>query len=181
MLTLITISGQAGSGTSTLVEGLCKTLGWNYLNGGMIFRSEAKRRGMELGEFAELCRDDLEVDRNLDEELKKHMLQDDGPEIVESRLAGWWAYQLNIPAKRVWLEVSLEERSRRVVKREGGSLDLRKQEILEREERDLHRFQELYQLNPSDQAPYTDIVNADSLSAEEVLVAVLGIIEGASA
>lgn len=179
-MTLLTISGQAGSGTSTLVEGLCDAKGWEYLNGGMIFRSEAQRRGMELSAFAELCRDDLEVDKKLDEELKRHMLKQDGPQVVESRLAGWWAYQLEIPAKRVWLEVSLEERSRRVVQREGGEMDIRRQEILARESKDLYRFQELYQLDPADRTPYTDIVDADSLSAEDVLSAVLEIIEEVS-
>jgi len=179
-LPLVTISGQAGSGTSTLVEGLCDAKGWEYLNGGMIFRSEAERRGMKLSAFAELCREDLEVDKRLDEELKRHMLKQDGPQVVESRLAGWWAYQLELPVKRVWLEVSIEERSRRVVQREGGDLEFRKQEILARESEDLHRFQELYQLDPADKTPYTDIVDADELSAEEVLSAVLKIIEEVS-
>ncbi len=176
----VTISGLAGSGTSTLVEGLCNAKGWEYLNGGIVFRSEAERRGMELSAFAQLCRSDLEVDKRLDEELQRHMLKADGPQIVESRLAGWWAYQLELPAKRIWLEVSLEERTRRVVQREGGDLEFRKQEIIHRENEDLHRFHELYRLNPADMTPYTDIVEADELSAEEVLSIVLEIIEGVS-
>ena len=37
-----------------------------------------------------------------------------------------------------------------------------------------------YQLDPADMTPYTDIVDADELSAEEVLSLVLEIIEGVS-
>ena len=40
----ITISGHPGSGTSTLVSGICREMGWNSLNGGEIFRDEAKNR-----------------------------------------------------------------------------------------------------------------------------------------
>ena len=59
-------------------------------------------------------------------------------------------------------------------------MEFRKQEILARESKDLHRFQELYQLDPADKTPYTDIVDADELSAEEVLSLVLEIIEEVS-
>jgi len=48
---MITVSGQAGSGTSTLVTGLSQAYGWDYLNGGMVFRSHAKARSMDLTDF----------------------------------------------------------------------------------------------------------------------------------
>ena len=51
----ITISGHPGSGTSTLVSGLVNHFNWRYLNGGQVFRDEAKLRNMTLEEFGELC------------------------------------------------------------------------------------------------------------------------------
>ena len=42
-----TISGPPGSGTSTLVSKLEESLGWRSINGGDIFREEAKNRGIE--------------------------------------------------------------------------------------------------------------------------------------
>ena len=88
----ITISGHPGSGTSTLVKLLSESKGWNSLNGGELFRQEAKRRNMTLADFGELCKNDLDVDRELDALLKQEMLRNDeqAPAIVESRLAGWW-------------------------------------------------------------------------------------------
>ena len=92
----ITVSGHPGSGTSTLVSGLMDHYGWSSLNGGDVFREEAKRRGMSLADFGTLCTTDLEVDRQLDALLQERMSATGAEEIVESRLSGWWAYRLNL-------------------------------------------------------------------------------------
>jgi len=169
---MITVSGQAGSGTSTLVAGLCQAYSWDFLNGGMVFRSHAKARSMGLAEFSELCKQDLSVDRALDEELRMHMNKESGPQVVESRLAGWWAFKEEIKCVRLWLEVSVDERARRVITREAGEHLQRKQEILAREQSDLSRFEELYGLNPSASTPYTHVLDATALNQEEVLAVV---------
>ena len=120
----ITISGHPGSGTSTLVNLLRESKNWTSLNGGELFRQEAKRRNMSLADFGQLCKDDLNVDRELDALLKEQMLRSDeeAPSIVESRLAGWWAYQLDLDIPRIWLEVDEMERAQRVQSREGGEI-----------------------------------------------------------
>ena len=38
----LTVSGPPGSGTSTLVKGLCHKTGWTSANGGDIFRDHAR-------------------------------------------------------------------------------------------------------------------------------------------
>ena len=98
----VTISGAPGSGTSTLVSKIQQSTGWNSLNGGEVFRTEAKRRNLSVVEFSELCKQDLDVDRSLDKLLKDAMTKSGGPEIIESRLAGWWAHELAINCLRVW-------------------------------------------------------------------------------
>ena len=118
----ITVSGHPGSGTSTLVKALMAHYSWTSLNGGDVFRQEAARRGMSLGDFGELCKSDLNVDRELDQLLQQQM-QDGSSQIVESRLAGWWAYRLEMPCVRLWLDVDETERANRVVGREGGSIE----------------------------------------------------------
>ena len=57
-MVLVTVSGHPGSGTSTLVKGLAETFGWDTLNGGDVFRGEARRRDLSLHEFEVLCKDD---------------------------------------------------------------------------------------------------------------------------
>ena len=152
---------------------------WTSLNGGDVFRQEAARREMSLGEFGELCKSDLNVDRELDKQLQQQM-QDDSSQIVESRLAGWWAYRLEIPCVRLWLDVDETERAKRVVYREGGSIEEALQANRDRSAVDAERFMELYQILPEQREPYTTVLDATNLGSEEVLAAVISILEDKS-
>ena len=173
----LTVSGHPGSGTSTLVHGLMDRFGWSSLNGGDVFRSEAKRRGMSLAAFGELCQNELDVDRSLDELLKQRMQGDEAADIVESRLAGWWAYRLELPCLRIWLDVTDEERARRVASRESLS---QAEALMANQQRavvDGERFRILYDLAPEDPEPYTHIIDATSLNASQILEHVVGLLE----
>ena len=175
----VTISGHPGSGTSTLVSLLCETKGWSSLNGGELFRQEAKRRNMSLSDFGQLCKEDLEVDRQLDALLKEEMMRtdEDAPSVIESRLSGWWAYKLGLSTPRIWLEVDDIERAKRVQAREGGDLNFIIEENKQRSKVDEQRFDELYGLLPQQTEPYTHIINASDLNPQEVLASVLDILE----
>lgn len=150
---------------------------WTSLNGGDVFRTEAKRQGLSLAEFGQLCTEDLEVDRKLDALLQEQMSDEGSKEIVESRLAGWWAYKLDLDCVRLWLEVDSKERARRVVAREQCTLE----EALEANEKrtavDATRFMELYGLLPEQREPYTIVLDGTNLSREQILAAVIEILE----
>ena len=70
----MTISGHPGSGTSTLVNGLCDELNWKMMNGGQIFRDTAASKGMSLEAFGQYCIEDESVDKELDQMLANVML-----------------------------------------------------------------------------------------------------------
>ena len=178
ILPKITISGHPGSGTSTLVKGICKTKERSSLNGGDIFRQEAKNRGLSLSEFEKICAEDQTVDKSLDEILKNHILDSDGHQVLESRLCGWWAYNLDVDCVRLWLHASEEARAERVVMREGLPLDIAIANNKQRTAVDKTRFEEMYGLNPEDETPYTHILDASNLNVEEVLAKALEILEG---
>ncbi len=173
----ITISGHPGSGTSTLVKGICKSKGWSSLNGGDIFRQEAKNRGLSLSEFEKICSEDPIVDKSLDEILQKHIADPNGYEVLESRLCGWWAYKMDIDCLRIWLHASEEARAMRVVNREGLTIEEATSNNKERTKVDKIRFEEMYGLNPEDETPYTHIIDASNMNAEEVLIHTLAILE----
>ena len=175
----VTVSGHPGSGTSTLVRGLMDRFGWTSLNGGDVFREEAKRRGMSLGDFGELCKNELDVDRSLDELLRQRMQGPDAANIVESRLAGWWAYRLELPCLRIWLDVSDEERARRVSEREGLTLENALEANRARAAVDGERFLLLYDLVPEDPEPYTHVLDATTLNASQILEHVVALLEEA--
>jgi len=164
----LTVSGHPGSGTSTLVAKLCEHRGWSYLNGGAVFRAISEERGISLEEFSALCDSEPEVDKSLDERLISAMMDENGPEIVESRLSGWWAYQGNIDCLRLWISVTPEERAKRVVKREGGNHKDALARIHSRMETDQIRYHNLYQISLDNQTPYNLIINSDTLTADEV-------------
>jgi cytidylate kinase len=165
-----TISGPPGSGTSTLVEGICKNRNWSSLNGGEVFREQAKERGLTVESFSELCREDLDVDRLLDEQLKLGMADMNGPAIIESRLAAWWA--------RIHISTSIEERAKRLMKRDGGTYSENFQRATNRHSDDQHRYQSLYGISLDDMTPYTHVIEADDLDESKVLSMVLKILEG---
>ena len=96
------------------------------------------------------------------------MSDPEGPEVVESRLCGWWAHELGLQCLRVWVSVSDEERARRIQTREGGDyqtcLELSKQ----RQNDDMERYRVLYGIDLDNMSPYTLVVDADELDADEV-------------
>ncbi|DAC27528.1 MAG TPA: hypothetical protein D7H99_04520 [Candidatus Poseidoniales archaeon] len=173
----VTISGYPGSGTTTLVSGLVNHFDWQSINGGQIFRNEASNRGLTLAEFGKLCVEDESVDKELDEILRNHISGDD-VEIIESRLAGWWAYRLQADSVRIWVEVNEHERANRVISREGGSLEDVLEANAQRLAIDNQRYQNMYGLTPSDPLAYTHIIEASNISAEEVLAQAIKILEG---
>jgi len=176
----ITVSGHPGSGTSTLVQGLAERFGWTTLNGGDVFRGEAKRRGMSLHEFELLCKDDETVDRSLDILLQERMVGDTSLHVVESRLAGWWAHRQGIDCLRIWLDVTAEERARLVVNREGIPYEEAMEANRVRIELDGERFDRMYGLAPEDPTPCTHVIAASSLSAHQILEQVASLLEATS-
>jgi len=176
-LVLLTVSGHPGSGTSTLVNGICEIKGWTSLNGGEVFRTIANERGVSLEEFSVLCDVEPEIDKSLDQRLIKSILDENGPEIVESRLCGWWAHQQKIKCIRLWISVSIEERAKRVVKREGGTYNEAISRIQDRMDSDQKRYLNLYGITLEDLEPYNLVIKTDSLSAKEVIDLVASEIE----
>lgn len=175
----ITISGHPGSGTSTLVSKLSEKYQWTTINGGQVFRDEASRRGLSLSDFGKLCSKDEAVDRELDNTLKT-IIQENVIDIVESRLAGWWAYRLDSKCIRLWLQVSDEERAKRVSSRENITFDLAFKENYERTNRDSKRYMKMYGIDPEQPEPYTHVVDATDIGTDEVFSRVVEILEASN-
>ncbi|MFQ3321392.1 MAG: (d)CMP kinase [Candidatus Poseidoniales archaeon] len=164
----VTISGPPGSGTSTLVSKLSKSRNWSYVNGGDVFRSAAKKKGISIEEFSALCKLDLEVDRSLDSDLREIMTSSKPPEILESRLSGWWAQDLNLDCKKIWIAVSDEVRAKRIQNREGGDFPSSLIKTRNRQRDDMDRYMDLYGIDLDDMSPYDLILEADDKDEEEV-------------
>ena len=147
------------------------------MNGGDVFREEARSRGLSVEELSSEAKEDTDVDRHLDDLLQKRMSSAESPEIVESRLSGWWAHRNDLECLRVWVSVSDKERALRIQKREGGEYSdclLRSQQ---RQEDDMDRYSSLYGIDLDDMSPYNLVIDADSKDEFEVFNEVDAILE----
>ena len=163
----ITISGNPGSGKSTVAKLLEKKLGIKYVYSGMIFRELAEKYNMTLGEFGEYCEENSDIDKELDvrqlEILKK------GNVILEGRLAGWLAHNNNISAYKVAIITDLDIRAKRIVNREKGSVETRKKEILERERSENSRYKKYYNIDLKDTSIYDIVIDSGGKNPEEIV------------
>ena len=173
----VTISGPPGSGTSRLGAKIVDSRGWESMNGGDVFREEARSRGLSVEELSAEAKEDTDVDRHLDELLQKRMSSPESPEIVESRLSGWWAHKNDLECLRVWVSVSDKERARRIQKREGGEFSDCLRRSQQRQEDDMARYSSLYGIDLDDMSPYNLVIDADSKDELEVFNEVDAILE----
>ena len=147
------------------------------MNGGDVFREEARSRGLSVEELSSEAKEDPGVDRHLDDLLQKRMSSPESPEIVESRLSGWWAHKNDIDCLRVWVSVSEKERARRIQKREGGEFEDCLQRSQKRQEDDMERYSSLYGIDLDDMSPYHLVIDADRKDEFQVFYEVDAILE----
>ena len=165
-MTTITISGTPGSGKSTIGDILHKKIGVPYVYSGMIFRDTAKKYKMSLEDFGKYCETHSEIDKELDD--KQLTLLKKGNIILEGRLAGWIAYRNNIPSFKVMLDADITTRAKRIVNREQGDLDQRKNEMLKREKSEMKRYKHYYDIDLKDKTIYDLVIDTSDKSPDEI-------------
>lgn len=162
----ITISGTPGSGKSTVAQILEKKLGLRYVYSGEIFRKLASKHNMSLEEFGRYCESNREVDQELDESQLK--ILKNGEVILEGRLAGWLAHKNNIKAVKIIIDAAIKTRAERIVKREGGDVKQREQEMLKREKSEALRYKQYYDIDLKDISIYDIVVDSADKKAEDI-------------
>jgi cytidylate kinase len=164
---IVTVSGEIGSGKSTVARALAQALGLRYLSTGQVFREEARRRHVTLAELGRLAEQDPSIDRTIDEMQVQAARA--GNILVESRLSGW----LIDGDLRIWLRAPLEVRASRVAARDGGDLATAARDVQAREACEHQRYRQTYRLDLSDLTRYHVIVDTAMWGADEVVAALL--------
>lgn len=167
---VVTVGGLAGTGTTTLCATLQDRLGLPYVYAGRLFRDEARRRGLSLAEFGELCQDDPEVDQALDQKQVALMqeAQDGEGLIMEGRLAGWMAHRHRIHALKVWLVCDEGERMRRITDRDGGDLGDQIEATEARERSEADRYARYYGIDLGDLSPHDLVLDSTHRLPEDL-------------
>jgi cytidylate kinase len=165
---IISITGDLGSGKSTVSDLLCKRLGYDYIYTGKIQREIAKRYNMTTTELNKYSETHPEIDGEIDSTFKS--LNNSSDLIVDSRLA--WFF---IPDSfKVFLKTNLIISANRISgdnQRENekySSKEEAKNNIIARKTSENKRYMELYGANCYDLSNFNLIIDTSFITPDKV-------------
>ncbi len=160
---IITLSGQPGSGKTSVAREIADKYGFVIVSAGEQFRKLAAERGMTLEEFGKLAECDKSIDLAIDQRQKE--LSTKHPNvIVEGRLAGW-----TIDASmKIWLKTPLRVRAERISKRENIEVHRAYDETETRQKCEIARYKNFYDIDLTDLSCYDLIVDTTKCDAKSV-------------
>lgn len=164
----ITISGPIGSGKSSVGKRLAKLLNYQFFSGGTFFRQLADEHGMSLEEFNRYAENHVEIDKKQDQLILDFIRESDNI-VVESRLAGWLCYHNSVDAFRIFIDAHLDERIKRVSHREKSNRSKTGELLKQREESEIKRYRDFYDVDYREPLYYDLIINTENLSVEQVV------------
>lgn len=165
----IALSGDVGTGTTTLGRNLASSLGWKHINAGDYFRAWHRERGIPLENVQEIP---PHIDRELDMRFQTDM-QRIAQTVFESHLAGWLARELSHTFK-VLCVAEPEIAMARIASREGWGLEEATHFSEIRSERLNQKFEQLYGVSyPYDPSYFDIVIDTTHLSVGQVLDTVL--------
>ncbi|MDR1813231.1 MAG: cytidylate kinase family protein [Tannerella sp.] len=174
MCRIITITGDLGSGKSTVSAILCRRLGYDYINTGKIQREIADRYGMTTVELNRYSETHPEIDAEIDATFKS--LNDASNIIIDSRLA--WFF---VPDSfKVFLTVELQVAAERIASdllrtsEKYSSVEEAIENIISRKSSENKRYMELYGADCSDLANFDLVLDTSFLTPEEAAEYIIG-------
>ncbi|MFQ5815857.1 MAG: (d)CMP kinase [Candidatus Hydrothermarchaeaceae archaeon] len=162
---IITIGGDIGSGKSTVAKAIAERFGLKHISAGDTFREMARERSMSLGEFSRFVEEHHELDRELDDR-QIAMARKAGDAMIDGRLSGMLLQEAVL---KIWLKASIEERAKRVARRENKDYDQALRETKEREGSEFRRYMDIYGLDLGDLSIYDVVLNTSLWGPEEVI------------
>ncbi len=162
----VAISGRSGCGNTTVSRLLAETLGINFIN--FTFRSLSAELGLPLGEILERAKIDFSYDRMVD--TRQVELAMESSCVLGSRLAIWMLAAADL---KVYLTASEDVRARRILSREGGTLEDIRSFTAMRDAEDTRRYRELYNIDNTDFSIADLTVDTETRSPEAIVLLIL--------
>ena len=167
---LITISGRAGTGKSTVARLLSEKLNLNHYSIGDLMRAMALEKGMNFLDLNKLAEKDNSIDFELDEKLKELGKTKDNF-IVDGRLT---AFFIPHAAIRVFLEADDKVRAERILKdkrqhEKGQNLKQMISNIKKREESEKKRYKKYYGVDYTNKKLYNYVIDTTKLNPNQVV------------
>lgn len=159
---IIAIAGMSASGKNTLGKMLAHELKYKLIC--PTFKDLAKREGISLMEFQEKAKEDPEIDKKFDEELKKQA-KEAGDCVATTWLSAWMLdadikIAINTPAK---------VRAERLAKRDGMTQEQAEKHVNERDQQNIDRYMKVYGIDITDYSGFDLIIDNSDKNPEEVL------------
>jgi CMP/dCMP kinase len=169
----IAISGETGTGKTTLSRNLANKLGWKIVNGGEFFRAWHKEHGIPIENTEEVPK---EVDNQIDADFQKKM-EEDSETVFEMRLAGFFGKDMP-EVYRVLCVADFDIAVARAGHRDKQNLDEAIKDAHKRSDGLKKKFKKLYGVEDYLDPKYFDlVVDTTEKSPEEVLQIVLDKLE----
>lgn len=165
----ITLSGELGSGKSTVANYLISKMPFKIVSAGLLFRQLAAKHGMSAKEFNEFIESDPKYDHYVDDTMAE-LGRTDEKIIFDSRMA--WHF---VPSSfKIYLYVDVDTATERIFNDVGRVSEsyadkaTARQEIIDRRKSELLRYQNFYHCNLDDYSNYDLIVDTSHATREEV-------------
>ncbi len=181
---VICVTGMSGCGKSTAARRLARKYELRYFSGGDMLKALAVKTGYKPRErgwweteegrsFLQQRTRDQEFDKRVDEELME--LARRGNVVLDSWTMPWL---LEEEAFKVWLEVSPDERARRLARRDRISVKEALRALEEKDGKTKGIYKRLYGFDlGEDFSPFDLILDTNQLKSDEVFQALCMVID----
>jgi len=176
---IITLSGQAGAGKTTVGRMLAKKLGYNYYDIGTLRKMAAKERGMTIEDYNIYGLTHHETDTDADAETIK-LSKTENNFVIQGRLAYnfipkslkvYLIVDPNIAALRLSKDNDNPERNS---KSKQASFETIRRLCIERDTGDILRYKKIYGIDDfTDKKHYDLIIDTSNITPEQVVEKVL--------
>ncbi len=160
----IAISGPPGGGKTTYAARLAKELGLEYYSAGKIFREIARERGLTLEELNRIAMKDPSIDYEIDSRTIK--LGCRGGLVIDGHLVAWVLG--NIADVRVYVTADVNERVKRIARREKKDINDVYRDTIFREHIHYLRFLEIYGIDITNLSVFNLVVDTTNLDPDTV-------------
>ena len=170
---IISITGDLGSGKSTVSAILCKQLNYDYIYTGEILRRMAEKYGMSVTELNKYAETHPEIDEEVDSTFRS--LSDASDLVVDSRLA-WFFLPRSF---KIYLKTDLRISAQRIIGDRNRksehylSVEEAMSQIAERKKSENKRYKDLYGADCSDLDQYDLVVDTSFLTPGQVAEVIL--------